>query len=73
MNNIAEMSRGEKVMLYTIGLLEDLKSKGMISGGTHQISFKGDQAHAELLASGFKPTQYELLECVDFLAKRATP
>ncbi len=62
-----ELPREEKVLLYVIGILEDLKAKDFVEGGSHRITREGDRFRAELLESGFRPTETELHDAVRFL------
>lgn len=61
-----EMTRGEKTMLYVIGTLNDLRSRGLVAGG-FDLSTIGNEAYKSLVASGFKPTDEEITDVMIFL------
>ncbi len=55
-----DLGHKEKVLLYTMSVLEDLKAKGLIEGGKVQISDKGRAIINRLKAEGFRPTDAEI-------------
>ena len=55
-----------KVMLYTLGIIDELHERGVVSGGT-RLTPGGRSSYLELKASGFKPTHGQLSFVVNFL------
>lgn len=53
------MTREEKVIIYTMGILENARSKGL-RGGNFRMGEDGIQAYRQLRAEGFQPTMEEI-------------
>lgn len=54
---------GERTILYVLGLLEELREKGMVSGPT-MLTPEGRALLPHLKASGFNPTTEEINEAM---------
>lgn len=62
------LTHESKVMLYVIGVMDDLKRHGLVEGG-HDISDEGRETLEQLRASGFKPTDDEMQAAVRVLRR----
>lgn len=61
-----ELSHDAKVMLFAIGILNDLRDKGLVAGGI-DLSEHGQRNFELLKASGFQPSEMELKGAVAHL------
>lgn len=66
---LADLTHEEKVILYVMGVLEELKHKGLIEG-RGPLTDEGLKTIAELKASGFEPTDKEVKDAMDVLLRR---
>ena len=55
----AELQRPHKVLIYTLGTIEHLKSIGLIEG-PDMLTSNGSAAYAALQREGFEPTKDEI-------------
>jgi hypothetical protein len=62
--NIKTMSHAEKISLFTLGTMNDLVDKGFVDSKETpaRLSKKGRKNYKQLLASGFEPTEPELMQ-----------
>ena len=62
--NIKTMSHAEKINLFTLGTMDDLVDKGFVDSKETpaRLSKKGRKNYKQLLASGFEPTEPELMQ-----------
>lgn len=58
--------RKADVLIYVIGMMEDLKNEGIISGG-YEMSEEGYEQYRQLRDSGFEPTEEELKSAMAFV------
>lgn len=58
------------VMMYVVGMLTDLKDKGLVSGG-FEMSEEGYEQYRQLRDSGFEPTPEELKAMTAFIIQSA--
>lgn len=73
MNETAhEITREEKVLISVFGTLEELKSKGLMEGGAHQLTAEGQAAYQRLRAEGFEPTTEEVWWAMDVIQSAAS-
>ena len=65
----AKVDRIKKVIVYTIGSLDELIDIGLVTGGQHTLSEEGKKMLKELDESDFKPTDDEVRTAIAFLQK----
>lgn len=58
--------RKADILIYVIGMMEDLKDEGIISGG-YEMSEEGYEQYRRLRESGFEPTDEELKSTMAFV------
>ena len=63
----AKIERIKKVIIYTIGSLDELRDIGLVTGGQHTLSEEGKEKLKELEKSGFKPSDDETRKAIAFL------
>jgi hypothetical protein len=68
---IKDKERSKQVLLYTLGLLDQLKTDGMIEGGVCDLTDEGRQKFQELKEYGFEPASEEILDIIDYLQQNA--
>jgi len=54
------------LLIYVMGLCDDLRDKGLITGGP-RLSEEGRACYQALQASGFTATRAEIERCMAFL------
>ena len=69
MRTIEEMSRKDLVVLYTIGICDQLIKEGVVSGGQYALDVEGKKLFDHLNSIGFKPTKEEIESVIDGLDK----
>lgn len=65
--NIEDMEYGQKAMLWVYGRLNDLKEKGLVDGGSEQVTLRGVSVYDQLVATGFKPTMEDVVEIMGIM------
>lgn len=68
----AGLGHNERVVMYVIGLLEELRSKGLLDGDGMKIEPNGRAALKQMEADGWKPTDSEILRVVDLMVADGT-
>lgn len=66
----ASKKRKADVLIYVIGMMEDLKDEGVISGG-YEMSGEEYEQYRRLRDSGFEPTDEELKSTMAFVYQSA--
>lgn len=66
----ASKKRKADVLIYVIGMMEDLKGEGIVSGG-YEMSEEGYEQYRRLRDSGFEPTEEELKSTMAFVYQSA--
>lgn len=64
MKKLSDMTRQEKVALFVVGTLDDLKAGGLVDGGRFQCTKSGREKYELLKADGFSPTKQEINDCM---------
>ena len=60
MSEWKEWPRAEQVLLYVIGLLDDLKDRRLVVGGKFSTSKGGRKIFEAMKADGFRATEQEI-------------
>lgn len=68
----AGLGHNERVVMYVIGLLEELRSKGLLDGDGMKIEPNGRAALKQMAAAGWKPTDAEILRVIDLMVADGT-
>lgn len=66
---MSDKERASNVIIYALGVIEDLKRDGLISGGQYQLGEGGRLKYQELLDSGFAPTENEMTQAMNALTQ----
>ena len=64
------LTHGSKVLLYVLGILDELEFKELVKGGYHKITDEGREEYLALKESGFKPTPEEIEAAIVTLNER---
>lgn len=66
MKTVDQLDRMEKVIVYVIGTLEELKEKGLVEG-PEPLTESGRAVFAELKEQKFTPTEDEINQVMAFI------
>lgn len=61
------LCREHLVMIYTLGVMGELKKKGLVDGGYAQLSPDGAEMYEQMKLDGFPITEEELHGCIAYL------
>jgi hypothetical protein len=66
--NFEEMSHEQRLYIFVLGLLMDLKDKGYVDGGDSlQLTPKAFEWYEQLKDNGFRPTQEDLAKVMRYV------
>lgn len=66
-NVLKTLGEEERLLAYCFFQLEELKSKGLIEGGNHQLSKQGRKDIKELIDGGYAPDPTDYAEALHFI------
>lgn len=58
--NWREIPREQQVMIYAVGMLDDMVASGLLVGGRYRLTEGSKKAFEEMAEEGFSPTQQEI-------------
>jgi len=62
----------QKVIIFVVGHMAELRKAGVLSGGGFDLSDEGYERFVNLRDSGWKPTDEEFDNCLDYLLSKIT-
>lgn len=70
MSTEQNLTREEKTMTWCLGYLHELREKGLVDGPERMLTEDGWAEFISLKAEGFRPTDADMKECLDYLCNR---
>ena len=70
---LASMDYAEKVMVWTIGCMQALEEKGLVSEGNHRLEEPGCRIWRQLNRQKFRPYREDVLSCLSELVAKEIP
>lgn len=61
------MEKIQNIIVYVMGMLEDLVEDGFVVAGSTRLTDEGLDVYEELKKQGFEPTEKEINDCLALL------
>lgn len=62
-----DKERAKKIILYIMGIITDMKNKGIQFNSDLNLTEDGIKEYKKLISDNFKPTENEITQCLEYL------